>query len=423
MSSLDPLAADHRQCPHPVYRELRAHDPVAYLADRGCFVVTTHALCLDALRQPTVFKQWDGDEMFEPGQGPPLGSPANWAPEVRAIMADAFPPVSTLVTANPPRHTPYRKLANELFSARRTAEELAARIEALTDSLIDELPAQGTVDVVEHLALPLPAHVIADVLGVPSEEFLTIRRWADSALVGISGGGDPARLADAARDIVAFQRYFLRRLEEAREGDGDDLVSVLARAELGGERPLEPPEALGILLNLLTGGAETTASLLGSMLHRVLTEPGLADRALASAAALPAIVEEVLRLDSPVQAMFRRVASDTELGWVPIPAGAKVLLVFGSANRDDAAFERAEEMDDQRQDDARHLAFGFGTHFCLGAPLARKEAAVATRRVLQRLVRPRLAAEPLEWDDDGFFRSLRRLPVTYDAVVPAGAVR
>jgi cytochrome P450 len=421
---LDPTDPANVECPFPLYQQLRASAPVAYIETHDFYMVSTYESCMEVLRNPATFRQWDGDEMFEAGQGPPLGRPSNWSPEVRAAMEGAYRPVSTLVNANPPRHTRYRKLATSLFSARRTAGAMDGRMHEIVHALIDGFPDSGEVDFVEAIAVPFPIRVISEILGFPAEQYPTFKRWTDSAMVAIAGGVETERLVRAAHDLAEFQRYLLDIVDKRRQEPTDDVVGHLANAtvpDAGGPRLLTPEETIGLGLHLLTGGAETTTNLLGSLLHRITTEPGLLDQVRADPAVVPTVIEETLRMDSPFQALFRRTTEAVTLARVDLPAGAKVLVSFGSANRDERQFDHSEEFRLGRSGGS-HIAFGFGTHFCLGAPLARSEALIATQAIVDRLAG--LRAKPggqIVQHEHAFLRGLRTFDIQYDAVLPRPA--
>jgi len=421
VAGVNPFAPEHLSDPFPHYRELQEATPVAYVAEHDFYVVTTHDLCIEVLRNPTVFRQWDGDELFQPGQGPPLGRPQNWAPEVREAMEGSYLPVSTLVNANPPRHTRYRKLATSLFSARRTADAMDGRMHEIVNELIDRFPAEE-VEFVTAFAIPFPLHVMSEVLGLPPSEYEIFKRWADSALVSIAGGVTTERLVAAAKDMAAFQTYLLGVIEERRAQPTDDVLGYLANATLdedGTPRLLNERETIGIALHLLTGGGETTTNLLGSLLNLVLSTPGVYERIANDPDSIPAVIEEVVRLESPFQALFRRTTEAVSLGGVDIPSEAKVLVVFGAANRDPDKFVDAEALEMDRTDGAAHIAFGFGTHFCLGAPLARREALIALETILRRLPGLRRAPDAqVVQSDHAFMRGLTRLDLTYDQILP-----
>jgi cytochrome P450 len=335
-------------------------------------------------------------------------------------MEGAYRPVSTLVNANPPRHTRYRKLATSLFSARRTAGAMDGRMHEIVHALIDGFPASGEVDFVEAIAVPFPIKVISEILGFPAGEYQTFKRWTDSAMVAIAGGVETERLVRAARDLTEFQRYLLGIIEHGRGEPADDVVGHLANAtvpDVDGPRLLTPEETIGVGLHLLTGGAETTTNLLGSLLHRITTTPGLLDQVRTDPAVVPTVIEETLRMDSPFQALFRRTTEAVTLAGVDIPAGAKVLVSFGSANRDERQFDQSEEFRPERG--GSHIAFGFGTHFCLGAPLARSEALIATQAIAGRLagLRAKPGSEIVQ-HEHAFLRGLRKFDIQYDQVRP-----
>jgi len=416
---LDLRTRSHTDCPFPTYAHLRDEAPVAYSEQLECWVVSTYQLCHQVLTQPNRFRQWDGNEMHEPDNGPPYGNPRNWNPQVREVMKDAVLPVSTLVTANPPRHAQYRKLAMSLFSARRTAETMETEIHSIIDASIDGF-SEGRVEFISAFAVPVPMQVIARVLGVPGSMYETFAAWADASIMTNAGRTvSPSEMVIHAKRIVEFQDYFLARLAERRDQPGEDVVSFLANARLDDEhgttRPLTTAETLGLLLHFITAGSETTTNLLGTLVDRIVTEPGLRDRLLANPSNIPNVVEEGLRYDGPVQGLFRHTTEDVELGGITIPAGEKVLLLIGSANRDEAKFESAETFLPERTDSRLHLAFGFGIHFCLGAPLARKEALIAVESLLRRLPGLRRAdGQPVAYHHQTLFRGLSSLHLQYD---------
>lgn len=419
-AALDLRAREYTECPFPTYARLRDASPVGYSEQLQCWVVSTYELCRGVLKQPEKFRQWDGNEMHAPDNGPPYGNPRNWNPKVREVMKDAVLPVSTLVTANPPRHSRFRKLATSLFSARRTAERMEDEIQRIIDNAIDGFP-EREVEFVSQFAIPVPMQVISRVLDVPGEMYATFATWADASIMTNAGRVVSSdEMAVHAQRIVEFQEYFLARLDERRDKAGEDVVSFLANAKIddgdGGERPLTTAELLGLLLHFVTAGSETTTNLLGSIIDHVLTEPGLADRLRADPSAIPGVVEETLRCDGPVQGLFRWTTEDVELGGVSIPAGEKVLMLLGSANRDEARFQDAEEFRPDRDDARRHVAFGFGIHFCLGAPLARKESQMAVETLLRRLPGLRIAADAgrAEHHHQTLFRGFSELHVAYD---------
>lgn len=405
---------------------MREEAPVAFSPELDSWVVTTYDLCMAVLKDPASFRQWNGNEMHAPDNGPPYGNPENWNPGVRQVMDGAVMPVSTLVTSNPPRHTRYRKLAMSLFSARRTAELMETDIQTIIDDAIDKFEG-GRIDFINAFALPLPTQVVAGILRVPAELYPSFADWAEASVMTSAGREtSPEQMVEYAKRIVAFQEFFIARLDERRAKPGEDVVSFLANAEVddddGEPRPLNVSEQLGLLLHFVTAGSETTTNLLGSVMNRVLSEPGLADRLREQPDALPGVVEETLRSEGPVQGLFRHTVRDVELGGVTIPANQKVLVFLGSANRDSARFLDGESYDVDRDDLRGHVAFGFGTHFCLGAPLARKETAMAVETLLRRLPDLRLDGDTSDLRyHQVLFYGFTSLPLAYDTKLEASA--
>jgi cytochrome P450/ferredoxin len=377
--------------PYPMYDLLRSASPVAYLDEHDIWLVTGFAECMTVLRNPDVFHQWEGSEMFEPGSGPALGNPDYMAPEVRAVMEEGHPNVPTLVTCNQPEHTGYRGVVNHAWSAKRTAEAMETRIYEIANELVDAFPAEGPVDLVRQFAVPLPIITIAEILGVPPGMLDTFKKWSDDSVVAIGGAVTKERMIESARSIVEFQRYFEAQVEDRRRHPRDDVLTVMAEATLPDGRRLDMAELLSILMQMLVAGNETTTSLIGSMMWQIASEPGLFDKIRNDLSLVPSMVEESLRIESPVQGLFRRTVSDFTIGEVTIPAGAKVLTLYGAANRDPERFTEPECFHAGRANVKQHLAFGYGIHFCIGAPLARREAQIALETLATRLSDLRLA--------------------------------
>jgi len=238
----------------------------------------------------------------------------------------------------------------------------------------------------------LPLSVIADQLGVPRADLPKFKRWTDGFTAQLSGlaTGEDAR--EAVRRIVEFQGYFAARIEEAKRAPREDILSDLVRARVDGERPLDLPETLSILQQLLVAGNETTASAIAEGLLLLIRHPEQLRLVREDPSLVPNLVEEVLRLATPTASMWRKAKRDVQLGGVAIPAGSMLLLRFASANRDETRFADPDRFDVRRANASEHLAFGHGIHFCIGASLARKEMRIAFRALLDRFDALRLAA-------------------------------
>ncbi len=281
---------------------------------------------------------------------------------------------TSLISTDPPRHRPLRALVEQAFTPRQV-RALEPRIAELVDELLGQV--SGRMDFVRDFAEPLPVIVIAEILGIPAAERAAFKRWSDAVITG-----DPSGSQEMAR-------YFARLIEERRAAPGEDLISGLIAAQLDGEH-LDTQELLGFCMLLLVAGNETTTNLLANTVLCWHDHPDAQDAVRADRELLPGSIEEVLRYRSPVQSMYRVAATDVELGGVTIPEGSPVLAWIGSANRDPAQFDAPDTFDPARTPN-RHLAFGNGIHFCLGAPLARLEARVALNAVLDRLPNLRVA--------------------------------
>jgi cytochrome P450 len=352
-------------------------------------------------------------DLFSSNSGPDLRPVPD--DDVQAIMRDGFPPVNTLLTNDPPAHARYRGLVNKAFSARRVAL-LEPSVRAIAETLVDGFAGDGEVELVSQFAVPLPLTVIADALGVPREDMPAFKRWSDDSVAPLGGMISHERELECARSIVEFQRYFEAKLEERRQAPRDDLLSDLLSARLDGVEPLNTAELLSIIQQLLVAGNETTTNMIASGVLLLLSHPDQRAAVHADPSLVANTVEETLRLESPVQGLFRSAKADTEIGGVPVPAGARLVLMYASGNRDEAAFAEAESFDVCRDNAREHLAFGQGVHYCLGAPLARLEGVIALQTLLTRLPNLRLAPARNDFTHTPSFilRGLKALHLAFD---------
>ncbi|MCY0902202.1 MAG: cytochrome P450 [Firmicutes bacterium] len=292
-------------------------------------------------------------------------------------------PISaSLISTDPPRHRDLRSLVSQAFTPRRI-ELLTPRIEQIAKELLDGVAGKGEMDIVADFAYPLPVIVIAEMMGIPSEHRDRFKRWSDAVVTGSheieSAGVDGVIEGDPQREMAA---YFMQLMAERRQHPGDDLISGLLAAQIDGQH-LSDIELMGFCVLLLVAGNETTTNLITNAMLCFLEQPALFARLRKQPEDLPAAIEEVLRYRSPVQSMYRVCVKATRLGQVDIRAGQPVIAWIGSANRDEAQFAHADHFDVDR-DGNRHIAFGYGVHFCLGAPLARLEAKLALTRLLSQ---------------------------------------
>jgi len=311
-----------------------------------------------------------------------------------------------LLTDDPPRHSSLRGLLSKAFTPGRIAE-LRPEIEALAAGLVAAVPQGEEVDIVPALTVPLPVTVIARMLGIPEADGERFKRWSN-AITGVMGGPLSPERAQALSEL---REYFLQVLADRRAAPAADLVSALARAEDSGVQ-LSDDEIVGFSILLLIAGNETTTNLLGSLLNRLAADPALWSSLRGDPALVTRAIEEALRLDSPAQILMRRARSATTLAGQAIAEGDMLLVYLGAANRDPSRWDPPAALD-LTQERERHIAFGFGVHTCIGAPLARLEAEVAMRTLLARFERIELGEARARRLPSGTLFGFRSLPVVF----------
>jgi cytochrome P450 len=310
-------------------------------------------------------------------------------------------------------HRRLRRLVTKAFTP-RMVEQLRPRIQEIADELIDRVEARGEMELVEEFAFPLPITVIAELLGVPAADRDRFRTWSNAIVTPALGPGALERFGELMSEFVA---YLHELFEERRAAPGDDLVSALLRAEDSGDT-LSEQELFSMVVLLITAGHETTVSLIGNAMLVLLRHPNQLEALRRDPMLVPNAIEELIRFDGPVERTLNRwAATDVELAGQTIRRGQSVIVILGAADRDPSRFEEADRLDVLRPASGRHLGFGRGSHYCLGAPLARLEAEVALTTLLGRLPELALAAQPDEvaWRPVPLFRSLVALPVRWAA--------
>jgi cytochrome P450 len=377
----NPLSPAALADPYPLFERVHREAPVFFSERFNLWIVTRYEDIWTALRDPATFSS---------AISTTVGTQV--LPEVEAVLAEGWGEVPTLVTSDPPAHTRFRALISKAFTPRRVAER-EGRIREIANALVDGFAAEGRVELVWRFAYPLPMTVIAEILGVPHEHLDRFKRWSDDVVARLSAELSPERQVACARSLVDFQHYFSERLDERAGAPRDDMLTDLLNARIEGTEPLTRGEQLSMLQQILVAGNETTTNLIANMVVLLLERPEAwravrADPAHAAAAA----VEEALRMESPVQGLFRSTTREVALGGVHIPAGAHLQLLYGAGNRDAAEFPDPGRFELERANASSHLAFGGGAHFCLGASLARLEGRIALQTLATRL--PGLRLEP-----------------------------
>lgn len=387
--------------PYPVFQRLRAEAPVYWCAAWQAWVLTRYADVRAMLR--------DVEHFSNVGRQVKLLEQLPQASRRRLHLLEQHYTGGGLSNLDPPDHTQMRALINLAFTP-RMVEQLREPIQALVDELLDQRPAADRMDLIADFAYPLPALVIAQLLGLPPEDRDQFKRWSDDVTRFLGTAQAQAEIAlEGQASLQAMRAYLGEQAEQRRRRPGADLISRLLQAEDHGQA-LTEGELLGTCVTLLQAGHETTTNLIGNGMLALLRHPEQW-AALDQAALLPGAVEELLRYDAPAQRAWRVVTQAVEVDGQRLEPGQSVYGMLGAANRDPAQFANPDHLE-VRRPAAQHLAFGYGIHFCLGAPLARLEAALALHALRHRWPQMRLAPgfEPV-WHPNMAFRGLLALPV------------
>lgn len=373
--------------PFAMYAALRDHDPVHHVRDGDYWVLSRHADVFRAARDTDVFSSAQG-LTFLYGEIERLGIDAN----------------RPMVMMDPPEHTAFRRLVARGFTPRQVAE-IEPQVRAFVRARLAQLREQGEGDVVATLFKPLPSMVVAHYLGVPPEDRDRFDRWTD-AIVAANATGDPLAAGQAVGELFT---YFGALAEERRMRPGDDTVSQLVRADPDAS-PVDVAQVVGFAFTMVTGGNDTTTGLLGGAAQLLTERRDQRVRLLDDPSAIAGAIDELLRLTSPVQGLARTTTRDVEFDGVVIPAGRKVLLLYGSANRDPRAFGcDADELDVDRHPE-RIMTFGYGAHHCLGAAAARLQGRVALEELLATMPDFEVDADAGRFAPGHFVRRYESLP-------------
>jgi hypothetical protein len=392
MLDYDPLSHALHEDPYPTYDELRERHPVYRNPRTGLWAISRYDDVYEALREPELFSSRRIGVL--PGE-----------------VEGAERRMPMMILMDPPAHDELRNLVNRSFTPRRIAE-LEPRVRQIARALIDDFAERGSCDLWADFAAPLPTTVIAELLGIPpaDREMFKEQSTAVVAAAGPTSGPMQAEGAGQANRVLA--EYLAGQFEEKRRRPGDDLLSALLEAEVDGRR-LTPPELLGFAILLLIAGNETTTNLICNAALLLDRHPDQLRRLAADPGLLPRAIEEFLRCDSPVQGLERDLSEDLDVQGQVIPAGSKLFLLIAAANRDPRRYAQPQRFDVGRWPN-RHLAFGFGTHFCLGASLARLEARVSFEELLRRVPEFHVSG-PVERLHSAVIRGLLRVPLQFKA--------
>jgi len=395
-------------CPYSLYQRLRADAPIYRMPTTGFYLVTSFDLCREIIRLP---------DTFISGVSPLALKSDGMPEEVMAIYeTQGWIPKASCSTSDPPRHTWVRALLAELFTTAKV-RAMTPYIEQTAHGLIDDLPASGDCEFVQAFAHPLPMVIIAEQIGVSAGDLDTFKSWSDAIVELFSMMIDRERALECARLVVEMQHFFKQQIDERREHPRDDILTLLAHGknENGDEIPMD--ELLSIVtIDILASGNETTTSAITSGVLKLIEQPEILQALQDKPSLIPNFVEEIVRLESPAQGMFREVTQDTSIGGVKLQKGDVLSLRFGAANRDEAAFHHADTIDLHRKKSGNHLAFGVGRHHCVGAPLARQELITSFQVLVSRLKRVALRnPEQVHKYTPSFFgRNLESLEIEFE---------
>jgi cytochrome P450 len=393
----------------PVDYHHALHERPIWFDDRlGFFICSTYDVMREILRNTAVFSSVDS-QAVDSLRPPPA--------EVIALRKRSHATVNTLVTNDPPSHSRFRKMVDEPFRP-RSIEQLTVQMREIVDQTIDAFIDRGRCEIVTELAIPIPIKVIADLLGIPRDLAPKIKAWSDAAVEPLGMMISDERLIECTRLVKEFQDFVVGELESRRSAPRGDLLSHLVEARDAEGRGFTIPEMLSLTQQFLVAGNETTTNAIAAGVQLLIENPDQLARLEAdpNPNRIRAFANEVLRLEAPVQGLFRVVKCDTEIGGLRIPAGARIMLRFAAANRDPAKYPHPDALDATRHNAGTHLAFGAGIHHCIGANLAREEMVQTFSALIGRA-----RAFAFEPDRNDFshhpsmiLRGLKRLFITFD---------
>jgi len=397
-----------QQCPFPHYARMLADKPVWRDPVTGFWVVTRYDDVRAVLGNPQVWSS-RADQIFN--------RTSTVAQEVKAIYeAEGWLPLDTLVSNDPPEHKRYRALVDKALSPAKVSG-IQGIIDATVEDLTTRMLEAGRLDFMRGFAIPLTMTMLGNQIGgAKPEDIDQLRYWTELQLEQINPVLAPERELEITREVVQFQQWLARAIERVRAEPDGTILSNLAAAEIDGER-LDTREVIAIATLFFGAGHDTTTSALGSCVLYLARRPDVLARLREDPALVPNFVEEILRLEAPVQRLFRRALSDTSIEGVEIAAGEVVLIQYGGANRDARKFECPDELRPDRSDAARHLTFGAGIHFCVGNQLARAELRTALAAIVRRCAAIELADgdSSYAYHEQFISRALSRLEIVVTA--------
>jgi cytochrome P450 len=383
--------------PYPLYHKLRTEDPVHWDRFLHTWVVTRYPDVLNVLHS------FSADRTPTPEQLTAMG--------LSGLNPIAKVMVKQMLFMDAPAHTRLRGLASAAFTPRRV-EVLRGHIQEIADHLLDQVQTRGRMDIIEDFAAPMPAIVTAEMLGVPTADHSNLKKWsADFAEMLGNFQHNPDRIPRVLESTNNLTTYFQAAIEKARQHPREGLIQAFMNAEIDGDR-LTDEEIVANCIVTMVGGQETTTNLIGNGLLTLMSNPEQLARLRDDSNLIPSAVEELLRYESPSQHTGRIAREDVQIGGKEIRKGQAVMAIMAAANRDPERFPDPDRLLLDRSDN-KHLAFGWSSHFCFGAPLARMEGQIAFETLLRRLPNLEVVPGPLTWRNNSGLRGLTALPVTF----------
>jgi len=380
LAAYNPFDLEHLADPYPLWRELQRHAPVFFIESAGIWAVTSYKLIEEVTRDTETFTSRYSLNFPEVPE------------DVRDLLPWGYPnDHPSLINTDPPEHTRIRRLAQKPLTAGEV-KKLEPKIREIGNALIDGFIGDGQCDLVTAFATPFPVGVISDILGAPKDDRDDFKRWTDYGFLLSSPNLESEQLHECSVGLAALKDYLLSMLHERRMTPQDDLMTKLINAREADLPALDDKQIISIVAQLLIAGNGTTTDLIGNMTNILLRDESLWQTVKEDLSLCPEVVEEALRIASSIRGLFRTTTRDVELGGVQLPQGATLWVVFGATGHDESIFTSPEKFDLTRENKYKHMSFGLGRHFCLGASLARFEGKIALELLATRLPSMRLVA-------------------------------
>lgn len=380
-ASFDPLSIQVER-PYAFYAQLRQEEPITFSPALNAYLVSRYDDIRSILSQP---------ELFSSKNAVAFGSRIEFYPQTISELRKGHLFVAPVISDDGVRHTRLREPLQKAFSPTRV-RAMEPFISEIANKLIDRFIGDGQAEIIAQFAYLFPIEVIFTILGIPQEDLAMVKKQTDDLRLMITVPLSPEQQVECARQHIALQHYYARLIEERRKQPREDLISDLARHGTVGEEPLSEADFINLIISLVTAGHETTTHLIGSGLVLLLEEPTRWQALREHPEEIPVVIEEILRMRGPAQGFIRTTTQEVTVGGVTMPPGTNLLLLYASGNLDGSQFPQAGEFERQRRPN-HHLAFGYGIHFCVGAPLARLEGRIAFEALTRRVPNMRLVPE------------------------------